>query len=286
MPVTTFQRACVRELGMDADSLPSAIPDRALDTGTPVLEMHGIRKIFPGVVALDNVDFDVRAGEVHALLGENGAGKSTLIKIIAGVYRRDGGEMMVAGESVDFRSPADALDRRIKVVYQELDLVDELSVAENVFLGGYPRTPRGFVDFAALRERSKALLAELGQDFAPDLPVGELRVAEQQLRAGRGCILDLVAREAIRSEWQAMASRLGARFAVVECTCSEVDVHRQRVQGRSRNIPGWYELTWERVQLGRELYVPLLEPKVEVDAVDAVEGNVARVLAHLADVSM
>jgi len=166
---------------MDADSLPSAIPDRALDTGTPVLEMHGIRKVFPGVVALDNVDFDVRAGEVHALLGENGAGKSTLIKIIAGVYRRDGGEMMVAGESVDFRSPADALDRRIKVVYQELDLVDELSVAENVFLGGYPRTPPGFVDFAALRERTKALLAELGQDFDPDLPVGELRVAEQQL---------------------------------------------------------------------------------------------------------
>ena len=166
---------------MDADSLPSAIPDPALDAGTPVLEMHGIRKIFPGVVALDNVDFDVRAGEVHALLGENGAGKSTLIKIIAGVYRRDGGEMMVAGESVDFRSPADALDRRIKVVYQELDLVDELSVAENVFLGGYPRTPRGFVDFAALRERTKALLAELGQDFDPDLPVGELRVAEQQL---------------------------------------------------------------------------------------------------------
>lgn len=143
--------------------------------------MHAIRKVFPGVVALDNVDFDVRGGEVHALLGENGAGKSTLIKIIAGVYRRDGGEMNVAGDPVDFRSPADALERRIKVVYQELDLVDELSVAENVFLGGYPRTPRGFVDFGALKERTRALLAELGQDIDPDLPVGELRVAEQQL---------------------------------------------------------------------------------------------------------
>jgi len=143
--------------------------------------MQGIRKIFPGVVALDDVDVDVRPGEVHALLGENGAGKSTLIKIIAGVYRRDGGTMRVAGEEVDFRNPADSLARRIKVVYQELDLVDGLSVAENVFLGGYPKTPRGFVDFPALKSRTRALLADLGLTIDPDLPVGELRVAEQQL---------------------------------------------------------------------------------------------------------
>ena len=164
---------------MDADALPINVATAVSDA--PFLEMHGIRKVFPGVVALDDVNFDVRAGEVHALLGENGAGKSTLIKIIAGVYQRDGGTMRVAGEEVNFRDPADALARGIKVVYQELDLVPELSVAENVFLGGYPRTPRGFVDFPALRARTRELLAELGLDIDPELPVGELRVAEQQL---------------------------------------------------------------------------------------------------------
>ena len=147
----------------------------------PVIEMHGIRKVFPGVVALDDVDFAVAAGEVHALLGENGAGKSTLIKIIAGVYRADGGTMRVGGEPAVFRNPADSLARRIKVVYQELDLVDGLSVAENVFLGDYPKTPRGLVDFATLKNRTRDLLTELGLAIDPDLPVGELRVAEQQM---------------------------------------------------------------------------------------------------------
>ncbi len=166
---------------MAADALDVEATTASTDPGVPVLEMRDIRKVFPGVVALDEVDFDARPGEVHALLGENGAGKSTLIKIIAGVYRRDGGTMLVAGEEVDFRSPADALDRRIKVVYQELDLVDGLSVAENVFLGGYPKTSHGFVDFTVLKTRTRELLAELGLAIDPDLPVGELRVAEQQL---------------------------------------------------------------------------------------------------------
>src|SRR5918999_3367995 len=142
--------------------------------GAPVLELRGIRKVFPGVVALDEVDFDLRAGEVHALVGENGAGKSTLIKIVAGLYRRDQGTMRVDGEEVDFKGPADAIARRIKVVYQELDLVPGLSVAENVFLGHYPRTKRGLVDFAAMRERTSGLLAQLGLRLDPETPVGEL----------------------------------------------------------------------------------------------------------------
>jgi ribose transport system ATP-binding protein len=166
---------------MESDALANDSTLTAADPGVPVLEMRGIRKIFPGVVALDDVDFDAYAGEVHALLGENGAGKSTLIKIIAGVYRQEGGTMRVGGEEVEFRNPADALAQRIKVVYQELDLVDGLSVAENVFLGGYPKTARGFVDFAALKTRTRELLAELGLEIDPDLPLGELRVAEQQL---------------------------------------------------------------------------------------------------------
>jgi len=146
-----------------------------------VLELRGICKVFPGVLALDDVDFNVRAGEVHALLGENGAGKSTLIKIVAGLYRRDGGVMTVDDQEVDFKSPAEAIGRGIKVVYQELDLVPGLSVAENVFLGHYPRTPRGLVDFAAMRARTSDLLRQLGLDLDPNTQVGELRVAEQQL---------------------------------------------------------------------------------------------------------
>ncbi len=148
---------------------------------TPLLSLSGIRKEFPGVVALAGVDFELLPGEVHAIVGENGAGKSTLIKIIAGLYRPDAGEMRVGGDLVEFRTPADSIARRIKVVYQELDLVPDMSVAENVFLGGFPKTSRGLVDWQALRERTEAILSELGLDIDPDTPVGELRVAEQQL---------------------------------------------------------------------------------------------------------
>jgi ABC-type sugar transport system ATPase subunit len=161
--------------GQEAFPSDSVAPSRA------VLEMHGIRKVFPGVVALDDVDFELRPGEVHALIGENGAGKSTLIKIISGLYRRDAGIMVIDGEEVDFRSPADAIARRIKVVYQELDLVPGLTVAENVYLGGFPKTGIGFVDGDTLRKRTVELLDHLGLTIDPDTPVGELRVAEQQL---------------------------------------------------------------------------------------------------------
>ena len=107
------------------------------------------------------------------------------------------------------------------------------------------------------------------------------RVAEQQLRSGRSCILDLVAREQPRQEWTALAGRYGASFAVVECVCADVDVHRSRVDGRRRGIPGWYELTWERVERGRRRYEPLSEPKVVIDAVESLEHNLAVVMHHL-----
>lgn len=159
----------------------ATLPTPTATTVTPALEMRGISKVFPGVIALDNVDFDLLPGEVHALVGENGAGKSTMIKIIAGLYKRDGGTMFVDGEEVEFRSPADSIARHIKVVYQELDLVPGMSVAENVFLGAFPKTGNGFIDWPGLRRRTSELLAELGLNIDPDMPVGELRVAEQQL---------------------------------------------------------------------------------------------------------
>src|SRR5262245_4342179 len=117
---------------------------------TPLLEMESITKTFPGTVALEKVDFDLRPGEVHALIGENGAGKSTLIKIIAGIYLPDAGTMRLNGTEVVFRSPIDSIEQRIKVVYQELDLCPNLSVAENVFLGGYPSNSLGRVDWKTL----------------------------------------------------------------------------------------------------------------------------------------
>ncbi len=108
------------------------------------------------------------------------------------------------------------------------------------------------------------------------------RVAEQQLRRGASCVLDLVAREEPLHDWRRLADDHGATFAVVECTCADIDVHRSRVHGRRRDIPGWYELDWDQVARGRRLYEPLGGPKVEIDATDSVEHNLAVVLAHLA----
>src|SRR5262249_49416996 len=114
----------------------------------PLLTMRGISKAYPGVVALDNVDFEVRAGEVHALVGENGAGKSTLMKILAGAESRDAGEILLNGRPVAIDSPQKAMDLGINIIYQEFNLVPHLSAGENIFLGREPaaRLP-GFIDF-------------------------------------------------------------------------------------------------------------------------------------------
>lgn len=111
------------------------------------------------------------------------------------------------------------------------------------------------------------------------------RVAEQQLRRGASCVLDLVAREEARVEWHELAARYGARFLVVECLCSDLDVHRSRIEGRDRDIPGWYELDWEQVQRGRTNYAPLNEPKLLLDAVDDLATNLELVRAALSDPS-
>ena len=134
----------------------------------PALEMRGIRKSFPGVVALDGVDLSVQAGEVHVLLGENGAGKSTLIKILSGAYRRDEGEILLKGRAAAIDHPRDALDLGIRVIYQELNLVPHLSVAENIFLGAIPTRWGGLIDWHELNLRAAQLLADLGLDITPD----------------------------------------------------------------------------------------------------------------------
>ncbi len=143
--------------------------------------MHGIRKAFPGVVALDGVDLTLDAGEVHMLLGENGAGKSTLMKILSGAYRMDAGEIRVQGRVVDIQSPRDALALGIRVIYQELNLVPHLSVAENIFLGAAPTRGLGVIDWRRLSDTASGLLNDLGMDIAPATLLHRLSLAQRQM---------------------------------------------------------------------------------------------------------
>ena len=149
---------------------------------TSLLSAKGLTKSFPGVLALDNVDFRLRSGEIHAILGENGAGKSTLIKIFGGVYRADHGELFLDGRPVQFRDPREAQQAGIRVIHQELNLLPLLSVAENIFLGNIPsgRLP-GTVNWRALQSRACEILESLQAGFGPGRLVGKLSAAEQQL---------------------------------------------------------------------------------------------------------
>jgi ribose transport system ATP-binding protein len=152
-----------------------------MTSAVPVLEMRGIRKAFPGVVALDGVDLMLHAGEVHMLLGENGAGKSTLMKILSGAYRKDAGTITLDGHEVDIESPRDALARGIRLIYQELNLVPHLSVAENIFLGAAPTRWPGVIDWRRLRADAARLLDDLGLAIDPVTPVHRLSLAQQQM---------------------------------------------------------------------------------------------------------
>lgn len=148
----------------------------------PLLTMSGITKSFPGVRALDGVDLEVQAGEVHCLLGQNGAGKSTLIKVLAGAHQPDDGEITWRGEPAALKSPIAAMRLGIATIYQELDLVEGLSVAENVFLGHEPTTARFVVRTREGRTAAAALLKRLGHpEIDPARPVGELPAAQQQI---------------------------------------------------------------------------------------------------------
>jgi ribose transport system ATP-binding protein len=139
-----------------------------------------IRKAFPGVVALDGVDFNLRAGEVHVLLGENGAGKSTLMKILSGAYAKDAGEIVLDGATVSIGSPRDAQSLGIATIYQELSLVPQLTVAENILLGHEPGRA-GVIDRTRLREAARRSLDEVGMDIDPNRRVDRLGIAEQQM---------------------------------------------------------------------------------------------------------
>lgn len=147
-----------------------------------VLELRGISKQFPGVRALDAVDFKVSSGEIHALLGENGAGKSTLIKVLTGVHKADEGTMRLDGRFISPRAPKDAEREGISTVYQEVNLVPSLSVAENITLGRQPGA-FGFLNWRAIRRRAQAALARLDVTCDVDAELGSLSIAMQQMVA-------------------------------------------------------------------------------------------------------
>jgi len=150
---------------------------------TPLLEMQGIRKRFGGVTALEDVSFEVRPGEVHALVGENGAGKSTLMNIASGVLAPDAGRILWDGAAVSGLSPRTAQQMGIGFVHQELALVPQLSAGENIFLGRHPCAGRArcWVRWERIHEQARRLLEELGRPLDPRRAVGELSVGEQQL---------------------------------------------------------------------------------------------------------
>jgi ribose transport system ATP-binding protein len=147
---------------------------------TAVLQMRGICKQFPGVVALNDVALELQGGEVHVLLGENGAGKSTLVKILSGAVEKDAGEILLAGQRVEIAGPDHARRLGISIIYQELTLVPHLSVAENIFLGKAPRR-WGLVDWRRMRAEAERLLHGLGQTIDVRRAAGGLGLAQQQM---------------------------------------------------------------------------------------------------------
>ena len=159
---------------MDQAAMPGMNP--------ALLEIRDLSKSFPGVLALDGVDFTVRRGEIHALMGENGAGKSTLIKVLTGVHERDAGETMLEGRPIRPRSPRAAEACGISTVYQEVNLIPHLSVAENICLGRQP-TRLGAIRWKAIAERARAALARLEVDIDVSLQLSSCSIAIQQMVA-------------------------------------------------------------------------------------------------------
>ena len=146
-----------------------------------LLEVENLTKEFPGVKALDNVHLRLEKGEVHALCGENGAGKSTLIKILAGIYSKNAGSIKFNGTEVDIQTARESLDLGIKVVFQELALLPEMSVSENVFLESFPKKKSGVLDWKKMNTAAEALLERVGLCIDPTVKLGSLTVSQQQM---------------------------------------------------------------------------------------------------------
>src|SRR5512135_1795750 len=142
--------------------------------GDVILMMEGISKTFPGVRALDNVQFELRSGQVHALVGENGAGKSTLMKVLAGVYAKDAGHIFFEGKEVEIPNPRAAQHLGISMIHQELNLMPHLTVAQNIFIGREPRRAKFFLQENDINDQTQELLATLRLNLDPRAKVADL----------------------------------------------------------------------------------------------------------------
>jgi rhamnose transport system ATP-binding protein len=147
-----------------------------------ILELRGVSKTFPGVKALDNVHFELRPGEIHALMGENGAGKSTFIKIITGVYAPDAGDVFIDGKPVTIKTPLDAQALGIAAIYQHVTCFPDITAAENIFMG-HEKTakPLGRIDWKTMNAEAHKLLEQLDANFDSKAEMGSLSVAQQQI---------------------------------------------------------------------------------------------------------
>ena len=150
-------------------------------TQNNVLEVKHISKSFPGVQALDDVSFSVKASSVHVLCGENGAGKSTLMKIINGIYQPDSGETFIRGEKVSIETPIRAGELGISMIFQELNYMPEMSIEESLFVGRWPKNKYGRIDWTAIRERTLKLLRQEGLDFDPETKLKDLSISNLQM---------------------------------------------------------------------------------------------------------
>lgn len=155
--------------------------DLTPDSAEFILEVADVRKAFPGVVALDNVQLKVRPGTVHALMGENGAGKSTLMKIIAGVYIPDQGEVRLKGQPLALQGPLDALEAGIAMIHQELNLMPFMTIAENIWIRREPLNAFGMINHDKMNQMTEALFERLGIDMDPEMEVRKLTVAGRQM---------------------------------------------------------------------------------------------------------
>jgi methyl-galactoside transport system ATP-binding protein len=145
-----------------------------------ILEMQGVKKRFPGVLALDDVSFSLKSGTVHALMGENGAGKSTLMKCLFGIYKMDTGKIIINGKERHFNNTSDAMAAGVSMIHEELSNVPERSIAQNLWLGWKPMNPVHLIDHKKMHRDTKTLLEGLNYHFNPKARMAALSISQQQ----------------------------------------------------------------------------------------------------------
>src|SRR4051794_6868130 len=260
------------------------------------IEVIDVTKRFPGVKSLDAVSFGVRAGEIHALVGENGAGKSTLMKVMAGAYTPDEGEIRFEGQPVQWKSAADAKARGIHVIYQELVLFPQSTVAENIFAGAEPRTALGTIEHRRMNRQAQTLLNELGVQLDPRERVRNLSVADQQMveiakaMAGetRALVLDEPTAVIAGKEVQLLFERLRVlrtrgvaiiyishRLEEIFALCDRVTVMKDGRRIATQHVSETTRESLVRMMVGREMkeiYPPKSRLAADAPVLLAVEG--------------